>query len=93
MISKRGDFCIRDVRKHQGGALVSSAPTEKSAPMLCQFTYCVVGALLALASGKAERRQVHPLNISYNKSVCEKILHIYQFCRNPQIIRTIKAGR
>ena len=38
-------------------------------------------------------RQVHPLNNLYNKSVCEKILHICQFCRNPQIIRTIKAGR
>lgn len=33
------------------------------------------------------------LNNPYNKSVCEKILHICQFCRNPQIIRTIKAGR
>jgi len=26
-------------------------------------TSCLVGALLALASGKAERRQVHPLKV------------------------------
>ena len=29
--------------------------------MLCWCSSCLVGALLALASGKAERRQVHPL--------------------------------
>ena len=27
--------------------------------------YCFVGALLALASGKAERRQVHPLKVPF----------------------------
>ena len=27
--------------------------------------YCFVGALLALASGKAERRQVHPLKAPF----------------------------
>ena len=31
-------------------------------PIVC--TVCFVGALLALASGKAERRQVHPLEIA-----------------------------
>ena len=31
-------------------------------PIVC--TVCFVGALLALASGKAERRQVHPLGIA-----------------------------
>ena len=36
-----------------GGAAVSAAPTK----LLVHF---LVGALLALASGKAERRQVHP---------------------------------
>ena len=39
-----------------GGAAVSAAPTK----LLVHF---LVGALLALASGKAERRQVHPLGI------------------------------
>ena len=39
-----------------GGAAVSAAPTK----LLVHF---LVGALLALASGKAERRQVHPLRI------------------------------
>ena len=46
--------------------------------LLCQKVLCVlrilwerspvcsVGALLALASGKAERRQVHPLNLLYD---------------------------
>ena len=29
-----------------------------------------VGAVLALASGKAERRQLHPLNMPPNESVC-----------------------
>ena len=33
-------------------------------------TVCLVGALLALASGKAERRQVHPLKL-HLKSVGE----------------------
>ena len=49
MISKRGDFCIKAVGV---GALVSSAPTEKSAPMLCQWTYCIVGALETSAPPK-----------------------------------------
>ena len=31
-------------------------------PIVC--TVCFVGALLALASGKAERRQVYPLEIA-----------------------------
>ena len=31
------------------------------ARMPCSHFFCFVGALLALASGKAERRQVHPL--------------------------------
>ena len=31
-------------------------------PIVC--TVCFIGALLALASGKAERRQVHPLEIA-----------------------------
>ena len=39
----------------RGGAAVSAAPTKQTAFM------CSIGALLALASGKAERRQVHPL--------------------------------
>ena len=34
---------------------------------------CLVGALLALASGKAERRQVHPLEIVSDKSVVKKV--------------------
>ena len=42
-------------RHSSGGAAVSAAPTKQTAFM------CSVGALLALASGKAERRQVHPL--------------------------------
>ena len=29
--------------------------------MLCWCSSCFVGAVLALASGKAERRQLHPL--------------------------------
>ena len=36
----------------------------------------LVGALLALASGKAERRQVHPLEIVSVKSVVKKIAAI-----------------
>ena len=39
----------------KGGAAVSAAPTK------LLYTFYLVGALLALASGKAERRQVHPL--------------------------------
>ena len=39
----------------KGGAAVSAAPTKQL------NTFFLVGALLALASGKAERRQVHPL--------------------------------
>ena len=39
----------------KGGAAVSAAPTE------LLNTFYLIGALLALASGKAERRQVHPL--------------------------------
>ena len=42
-------------RHSSGGAAVSAAPTKQTTFM------CSVGALLALASGKAERRQVHPL--------------------------------
>ena len=39
----------------KGGAAVSAAPTE------LLNTFYLIGALLTLASGKAERRQVHPL--------------------------------
>ena len=35
-----------------------------------RITVCLIGALLALASGKAERRQVHPLKL-HLKSVGE----------------------
>ena len=41
------------------GVLFMSFGTLTSKQELLQ--YCFVGALLALASGKAERRQVHPL--------------------------------
>ena len=41
------------------GVLFMSFDTLTSKQELLQ--YCFVGALLALASGKAERRQVHPL--------------------------------
>ena len=44
-----------------GGAAVSAAPTK----LLVHF---LVGALLALASGKAERRQVHPLGVNLKKA-------------------------
>ena len=40
------------------GAAVSAAPTK------LLNTFYLIGALLALASGKAERRQVHPLVLS-----------------------------
>ena len=33
--------------------------------VLFTLQYCFVGALLALASGKAERRQVHPLKAPF----------------------------
>ena len=46
---------MTDLEQTSGGAAVSAAPTKQTA-----FMYSV-GALLALASGKAERRQVHPL--------------------------------
>ena len=39
----------------KGGATVSAAPTK------LLNTFYLIGALLALASGKAERRQMHPL--------------------------------
>ena len=42
------------------GVLFMSFDTLTSKQELLQ--YCFVGALLALASGKAERRQVHPLS-------------------------------
>jgi len=39
----------------KGGAAVSAAPTKQL------NTFYLIGALLALASGKAERIQMHPL--------------------------------
>ena len=39
----------------KGGAAVSAAPTK------LLNTFYLIGALPALASGKAERRKVHPL--------------------------------
>ncbi|EHJ41338.1 hypothetical protein HMPREF0673_00860 [Leyella stercorea DSM 18206] len=71
----------------KGGALVSARLCRLPEQEVHQ---CYVSSLIALL---VHLRQVHPLNNPYNKSVCEKILHICQFCRNPQIIRTIKAGR
>ena len=78
MISKRGDFFVLGMSDNTKGVHLS------------QVHQCYVTGLIALL---VHLRQVHPLNNPYNKSVCEKILHICQFCRNPQIIRTIKAGR
>ena len=43
------------------GVLFMSFDTLTSKQELLQ--YCFVGAFLALASGKAERRQVHPLSV------------------------------
>ena len=45
------------------GVLFMSFDTLTSKQELLQ--YCFVGALLALASGKAERRQVHPLKAPF----------------------------
>jgi hypothetical protein len=59
------------------GALETSAPPARSAPIVLLVhlrqvhplerqvhpPFCSVGAVLALASGKAERRQVHPLDV------------------------------
>ena len=42
---------------------------------------CLVGALLALASGKAERRQVHPLEIVSVKSVVKKVAAVIRLIR------------
>ena len=88
MISKRGDFCFKAVEYEagclQGGCTcLKCTNITRNVQMLC---WELIALLVHL-------RQVHPLNNLYNKSVCEKILHICQFCRNPQIIRTIKAGR
>ena len=39
---------------------------------ICGRTFvCLVGALLALASGKAERRQVHPIKLAASVQICE----------------------
>ena len=43
-------------------------------PIVC--TVCFVGALLALASGKAERRQLHPLELHPLK-VCNKVAEYF----------------
>ena len=45
-------------------------------PIVC--TVCFVGALLALASGKAERRQLHPLEVcnkvaEYFSELCQRL--------------------
>ena len=45
------------------GVLFMSFGTLTSKQELLQ--YCFVGAFLALASGKAERRQVHPLKVPF----------------------------
>jgi hypothetical protein len=44
-----------------GGAAVSAAPINKMVLLTRMVHLYYDGALLALASGKAERRQVHPL--------------------------------
>ena len=54
----------------KGGAAVSAAPTK------LLNTFYLIGALLALASGKAERRQVHPLKIVSVQSVYLRIQRI-----------------
>ena len=87
MISKRGDFCFKAVGYEagclQGVHLSQVHQHNKKCTNALLGAYCFIGALETSA----------PLNNPYNKSVCEKILHICQFCRNSQIIRTIKAGR
>ena len=84
MISKRGDFFVLGMSDNTKGVHLSQVHQQR------KVHRCYVSGLIALL---VHLRQVHPLNNPYNKSVCEKILHICQFCRNPQIIRTIKAGR
>ena len=54
---------LKGVQLLQGGAVVSSAPTKLTIHSV--RLVCLVGALLALASGKAERRQVHPLSMHF----------------------------
>ena len=46
---------------------------------------CLVGALLALASGKAERRQVHPLKLKSVGELSQK-LSDYEKKRNFALI-------
>ena len=43
-------------------------------PIVC--TVCFVGAVLALASGKAERRQLHPLEL-HPLEVCNKVAEYF----------------
>ena len=55
--------CIFSHRLHRFSQMLPSRGCTclKCTNLLCCCTSCSVGALLALASGKAERRQVHPL--------------------------------
>ena len=55
--------CIFSHRLHRFSQMLPSRGCTclKCTNLLCCCTSCFVGALLALASGKAERRQVHPL--------------------------------
>ena len=49
-------------------------------PSSC-LVHFLVGALLALASGKAERRQVHPLEIVSVKSDVKKVAAVIRLIR------------
>ena len=94
MISKRGDFFVLGMSENTKGVHLSplgfAACQSKKCTNITRNVQMLCWELIALL---VHLRQVHPLNNLYNKSVCEKILHICQFCRNSQIIRTIKAGR
>ena len=64
-----GDFAIFDVSVFR--CFYYPHPNHLCRSEICgRITVCLVGALLALASGKAERRQVHPLKL-HLKSVGE----------------------
>ena len=59
-----GRDAIPSYDKSVGGVATQRGHGGMPCPLMslfCGCTVCLVGALLALASGKAERRQVHPL--------------------------------
>ena len=73
-VSSVGEYYCRGQRDYGKDAVASYISIVDLGGSV--YSVCFVGAVLALASGKAERRQLHPLEL-HPLEVCNKVAEYF----------------